>query len=57
MHKGLTSNELTQLSESDKLLNSQFGGVFSSDILPKIEDYPIGFIFNNEPSTEAECIG
>ena len=53
MHKGLTSNELTQLSESDKLLNLQFGGVFSSDILPKIEDYPIGFIFNNEPSTEA----
>ena len=53
MHKGLSSDELTQLATSDILLNSQFQGVFPSDILPKIEKYPAGFIFNNEPSTEA----
>ena len=53
MHKGLTSDELTQLAASDPLLKSRFQGVFPSDILPKIEQYPAGFIFNNEPSTEA----
>ena len=53
MHKGLSSDELTQLTTSDTLLNAHFQGVFPSDILPKIETYPAGFIFNNEPSTEA----
>ena len=53
MHKGLTSDELSQLAASDSLINSQFQGVFPSDIVPKIEQYPAGFIFNNEPSTEA----
>ena len=53
MHKGLTSDELTQLATSDKVLNSHFQGVFPSDILPQIEKYPAAFIFNNEPSTEA----
>ena len=53
MHKGLTSDELTQLATSDPLVKSRFQGVFPSDILPKIEQYPAGFIFNNEPSTEA----
>ena len=53
MHKGLSSDELTQLAASDTLLNAQFQGVFPSDILPKIDKYPAGFIFNNEPSTEA----
>ena len=53
MHKGLSSDELTQLAASDPLVKSQFQGVFPSDILPKIEQYPAGFIFNNEPSTEA----
>ena len=53
MHKGLSSDDLTQLATSDKLLNSQFKGVFPSDVLPKIDKHPAGFIFNNEPSTEA----
>ena len=53
MHKGLSSDELTQLATSDTLLNAQFQGVFPSDVLPKIDNYPAGFIFNNEPSTEA----
>ena len=53
MHKGLSSDELTQLATSDSLLNAHFQGVFPSDVIPKIEQYHAGFIFNNEPSTEA----
>ena len=53
MHKGLSSLQLAALAHSDVKLSQQFGGVFPSDYIPKITKYPIGFIFNNQPSTKA----